>query len=210
MDQIVCDADVLILTIVPEENSAVFSELEKYGKASRVLPTQGCPNQYEWHKFLLPSTAGLLTIATGVVARAGNDTMQAAVSDGLRRFNPAALLVVGVAGGLPKDSDPMHAGDVVIGDSVWSVDRGKIKSDGLHSRPISKIGGLGLLPGMQNRSNWQKDWDTGLVNSNNQPFQIITGGIAASNYVITVTDHELMREIVAVSGNAIRAVEMES
>lgn len=210
MDQIVCDADVLILTILPEENSAVFSELEKYGKASRVLPTQGCPNQYEWHKFLLPSTAGLLTIATGVVARAGNDTMQAAVSDGLRRFNPAALLVVGVAGGLPKDSDPMHAGDVVIGDSVWSVDRGKIKSDGLHSRPISKIGGLGLLPGMQNRSNWQKDWDTGLVNSNNQPFQIITGGIAASNYVITVTDHELMREIVAVSGNAIRAVEMES
>lgn len=210
LNKIVCDSDVLILTILPEENSAVFSELEKHGQASRVLPTQGCPNRYEWHKFLLPTAAGFLTVVTGVVARAGNDTMQAAVSDGLQRFNPIALLVVGVAGGLPKDSDPMHAGDVVIGDSVWSVDRGKIKLDGLHSRPSSQIGGQGLLSGMQNRSNWQKGWNADLVNSNNQPFQIITGGIAASNYVITVTDHELMREIVKVSGNAVRAVEMES
>ena len=76
---------------------------------------------YEWHKFLLPSKSGQLTIALGVVARAGNDNMQAAVSEGLRRFSPAALLIVGVAGGMPKDNDLMFAGDVVIGDSVWSV-----------------------------------------------------------------------------------------
>ena len=210
LNQIVCDFDVLILTILPEENSAVLSELGKHCQPGRVLPTREYPNLYEWHKFVLPTPAGFLTIATGVVARAGNDTMQAAASDGLRRFNPAALLVVGVAGGLPKDSDPMHAGDVVIGDSVWSVDRGKIKDDGLHSRPRSEIGGQGLLSGMQNRSNWPADWNAGLVNSNNQPFQIITGGIAASNYVITVKDHELMHEIIKVSGNAVRAVEMES
>ncbi|MBP8285720.1 MAG: hypothetical protein KAX57_02660 [Rhodoferax sp.] len=210
MNEIVGDSDVLILTILPEENSAVISELKNHCQANRVLPTHEFPNLYEWHKFILPTSTGDLTVATGVVARAGNDTMQAAVTDGLQRFNPIVLLVVGVAGGLPKDSDPMHAGDVVIGDSVWSVDRGKIKDDGLYSRPSSEIGGNGLLSGMQNRSNWQKGWNAGLMNSNNQPFQIITGGIAASNYVITVTDHELMREIVKVSGNAVRAVEMES
>ena len=137
-------ADLVILTILPEETWAVVSAL---GKPGDVRLEAGI-NLYNWRGVDLDSNQGRLRVIVGSSGGAGNDKMQATASDGLLRFHPQVLLVVGVAGGIPKGRDLMSAGDIVMGDSVWSVDRGSIDGAGLHARPQSQSAGWGVLSGM--------------------------------------------------------------
>lgn len=199
-------ADLVILTILPEETAAVVAALSAHGSVDPVLGT----NLYGWRRVDLASTQGTLRVVVGSAGGAGNDKMQAAAADGLPRFEPHALLVVGVAGGIPKGSDPMCAGDIVIGNAIWSIDRGSIDETGLHARPASQLAGWGLLPGMQNIALDAPDWAKSLVNADGTAPRLISGGIAATNYVLKVQEHELFAAIATVSGDTVRAVEMES
>ena len=198
--------DVVILTILPEEYKAVVGELKKCGTCKLIKGT----NLYAWSVSHMAHPNPAYRVVVGTTGAAGNDFMQPAVTDGLNRFQPAVLLVVGGGGGLPKAGDPMVAGDIVVGNAVWSVDRGKIVSQGLDSRPLSQLAGWGLVPGIQAIETHFSDWHLALQNADATPPRIIVGGIAASNNVLTVTEHEIMDGIRTCSGNMVRAVEMES
>lgn len=198
-------ADLLILTILPEETDAVVAALSMDGRFKLETGT----NLHGWQGIELQSHQGQLRVIVGSTANAGNDKMQAVATDGLTLFQPKILLVVGVAGGVPKGSDPMCAGDIVMGNAVWSIDRGAIDEQGLNARPQSQIAGWGVQAGMQYIAN-HMTWAKGLVNADRTPPRLITGGIAATNYLLKVQDHELFDAIAKRSGNTIRAVEMES
>ena len=199
-------ADLVILTILPEETSAVVAALSAHGSFHQVLGT----NLYRWRSVELASNQGKLRVIVGSSGGAGNDKMQAAATDGLQRFKPHVLLVVGVAGGVPKGNDPMCAGDIVMGDAIWSIDRGSIDEKGLHVRPASQSAGWGMLPGMQNIALDAPDWAKDLTNADGTAPRLISGGIAATNYVLKVQEHELFEAITRATGNTVRAVEMES
>ena len=96
-------ADLLILTILPEETDAVVAALSVDAKFE---PETGT-NLHGWLGTELPSYQGRLRVIVGCTANAGNDQMQAVATAGLHRFRPKILLVVGIAGGIPKGSDPM-------------------------------------------------------------------------------------------------------
>jgi nucleoside phosphorylase len=196
----------VILTILPEETSAVLNSLSAHGSFQRERGT----NLHDWRGIELDSYQGRLRVIVGTSDGAGNDRMQAAATDGLHRFQPVVLLVVGVAGGIPKGTDPMCAGDIVIGNAVWSIDRGAIGDKGLQARPQGQLAGWGLLKGMENIAHDARGWAKGLTNKDGTAPRLITGGIAATNYVLKVQEHELFQAIVTVTGNAARAVEMES
>lgn len=199
-------ADLVILTILPEETAAVVGALSSIGSFRREPGT----NLHDWRGVEVSSQQGVLRVVVGSSGGAGNDRMQATATDGLQRFQPRVVLVVGVAGGIPKGSDRMLAGDIVLGDSVWSIDRGSVDEKGLHSRPASQLAGWGMLGGMLNIGIDAPDWAKGLTNAGGTAPRLIPGGIAATNYVLKVTEHELFQAIVTVTGNAARAVEMES
>lgn len=199
------NADLLILTILPEETDAVITALSVDGGFEFETGT----NLHGWQGIELTNRQGRLRVIVGSTANAGNDQMQAVAMDGLQRFQPKILLVVGVAGGIPKRSDPMCAGDIVMGDAVWSMDRGAIDESGLKARPRSQIAGWGLQAGMQYVAS-HKAWAKGLINDDGITPRVITGGVAATNYVLQDRKHELFNAITQMAGNTIRAVEMES
>lgn len=104
----------------------------------------------------------------------------------------------------------MAAGDIVVGDAVWSVDRGKVGKGGLNARPLSQLAGWGLVPGTQTIEAHFPDWHAALQNDDQVAPRIIVGGIAATNYVLSVDGRELVKAIRKHTGDTVRAVEMES
>lgn len=62
----------------------------------------------------------------------GNMAAGLAAVEAIRRFNPRALLVVGIAGSLKND---IEIGDVVVATHVYGFHGGKVDTEGFHARP---------------------------------------------------------------------------
>lgn len=198
--------DVLILTILDEEYQAIVAELSRFGQGERHFGN----NHYAWSHYNLARNQGVYRVVVGTAGTACNDFMQAAAANGLAEFAPAVLLVVGIGGGLRKGDDPMCAGDIVLSNAVWSIDRGKIGSTGLQARPLGMLTGGGLLASTQALKAHNRAWCQGLLNADGVEPRIIVGGVAASNQVQGNDDHEIIRAIRTATGDMVRAVEMES
>lgn len=119
-------ADVAILTIIPEEYEAVCAALPGLEKApERPL----LPNIYGWMvgKIAKTDSAAPLRVAVALAGEAGNLPASHAATRTIDRWRPRYLVLSGIAGGLPKDG--LRQGDLVLAKEIWHYDHGKVTRD---------------------------------------------------------------------------------
>jgi len=141
-------ADVVILTVLPEEYNSICKRLSKLGHP----PDMGSvPNLYAWRSgyVFCKSFDSSYRIVVGMVGRAGTTEGALATEEAIRLWRPRYIIFSGIGGGLPdpkeKDARPT-LGDVVIADVIYGYEYGK----------IDKI--------FKPRSNWVYRTDLGLMN----------------------------------------------
>lgn len=123
-------ADILVVTVLPEEYTAVLRLL------ANTRPVQGppdAPNLYGWRLGTIARPhGGAYRVALALAGRAGNVNATQAVVRSAERWRPRYVLLVGIAGGLPREG--CAAGDVVVSAEIYGYEYGKLDS-GFHPRP---------------------------------------------------------------------------
>jgi nucleoside phosphorylase len=134
------NADILIVTVLPEEYAAVLGELTD---ARPVQGTPDAPNICAWRVGTLARDGGgTYRVALALVGSAGNVNASQAIARSVERWEPRYALLVGIAGGLATAG--CAVGDVVVSTEVVGYEYGKL--DG------------GFLP----RPHWTHQVDPGL------------------------------------------------
>lgn len=122
-------ADIAILTVIPEEYSAVISSLISIGCNTEHDPgTSTEPNLYGWVTGDLSGIRDqVYRVVVGIVVKPGPGHMANAVRATYDRYKPAYILIVGIAGGFPLDG--LTKGDVAISSVIFDYEYGKIATD---------------------------------------------------------------------------------
>jgi nucleoside phosphorylase len=117
------DVDVALITILPEEYQAVLKQLDHQEDAPR---RQKQPNRHAWvlGDVLSPTYRHPYRVIVAMAGQAGNNAGVLVVKNTVERWNPRYVLLVGIAGGLPKDG--LKKGDIVISNVIWGYDYGKL------------------------------------------------------------------------------------
>ncbi|MCE2578370.1 hypothetical protein LDL36_07595 [Komagataeibacter sp. FNDCR1] len=119
-------ADLAILTALPKEREAVEAVFGK-GEIKRFKDD---PNVYKLINFEVRGKQKKIVV--GVLSEMGNTRAGSASTDFLRSCAPERLWMIGIAGGCPRPNDAkedIRLGDIVIADSVWESDFGKMNPD---------------------------------------------------------------------------------
>lgn len=123
-------ADILIVTVLPEEYEAVRSQL------TDARPAQGTPDAPNTHAWRLGTIAreggGTYRVALALVGGAGNVNASQALAMSVARWQPRYALLVGIAGGLAAAG--CAVGDVVVSTEVYGYEYGKLDG-GFQARP---------------------------------------------------------------------------
>jgi nucleoside phosphorylase len=123
-------ADILIVTVLPEEYSAVVSQLTD---ARLARGTANAPNTHSWRLGTIAHAGGgAYRVAVALVGSAGNVNASQAVASSVARWKPRHVLLVGIAGGLSTAG--CIVGDVVVATEVYGYEYGKLDA-GFHARP---------------------------------------------------------------------------
>ncbi|WP_214083635.1 sister chromatid cohesion protein PDS5, partial [Methanothrix sp.] len=124
-------ADVVILTVLPEEYGSIRDRLSEPGPP----PDMGdVPNRYAWKfgKTFCKNLNADYKIAVGMIGRAGTTEGALAAGEAVRLWRPKYILFSGIAGGLPDpkeiDSRP-RLGDVVVADIIYGYEYGKLERE---------------------------------------------------------------------------------
>ena len=116
--------DAAIITILDAEYKAVLNRLENH---SRDNGTPESPNLFAWELGQLAcDSAGasynvVLTLARG----AGTTNGALATYKTIERWKPRYVFLVGIAGGLDRDS--LEKGDIVLSDVIYGYEYGKLR-----------------------------------------------------------------------------------
>jgi adenosylhomocysteine nucleosidase len=116
--------DIAIVTALPEEYEAVRERLVD----PRLARTgEGrFANFYGWQLGRIRKSDGGsdYTVALATTGRAGNLDAFYAIMQTIERWNPRVVLFSGIAGGLKRDA--LAQGDIVLAETIWHYDYGKI------------------------------------------------------------------------------------
>ena len=115
------DADVLLITALPIERDAVIKFLES--------PQEQTFKGRIHHRGRIGPYDVIVLPMFGV----GNVRAAAAVTDAIAVWNPAQIILVGIAGGVAK-GDERSLGDVLVGEHVVDYELAKDKPDGMQRR----------------------------------------------------------------------------
>ena len=124
-------ADVVILTILPEEYSSIRDRLYELGPPPDIGDV---PNLYAW-KFGKVSCQNLKAdykIAVGMIGRAGTTEGALAAREAMQLWRPRYVLFCGIAGGLPdprKRNSRPRLGDIVVADTIYGYEYGKLERE---------------------------------------------------------------------------------
>jgi nucleoside phosphorylase len=123
-------ADVVILTVLPEEYGAALSCLSD---VAALRGTDEDPNTYAWQLGTIGSSlyGAPFTVAVGKGTQTTSYGALAA-KRAIQLFSPRYIVFVGIGGGL--DRDGQRHGDVVVSSVVAGYEYGKIDSDGFCPR----------------------------------------------------------------------------
>jgi nucleoside phosphorylase/CheY-like chemotaxis protein len=143
--------DAAILTILPEEYSAIRKRLANIRKPD-FLET----NLFAWEvgDVACPAYKGTYSVALGRLSQAGNLTSQEAALSAIDQMQPRYIFLVGVAGGLKK----LALGDVAVANYIRGYDFGKIDGGFQVSDLWLTPTDMGLFNGAStfaDNSNWQ-------------------------------------------------------
>jgi nucleoside phosphorylase/tetratricopeptide (TPR) repeat protein len=123
-------ADLVVLTVLPEEYAAVLSCLRDPGP---VRGNAAMPNSYAWRVGMIDTSH--FDAAFRVVVGMGTPTTTfgaLAASQAIALFDPRYIAFVGVAGGF--DRDGQRHGDVVVSSVVTAYEYGKVDTGGFAPR----------------------------------------------------------------------------
>lgn len=196
------DADVVILTILPEEYLAVCDKLIDLQPAPR---RSDHADVYAWKTGRIPSGENAYSVAVGMMGRAGTTASALATKDAVDRWNPRYIFFVGVAGGLKN----LNKGDVVIADIIHGYEYGKFENKAFTPRSDwTYKTDLGLLNGAVAHA--ASDWKVRVTAQPPLPTSLkaVAGEVASGDKVVDDPSHAFFVEILK-TWPKIVAVEME-
>lgn len=114
--------DIALITIIREEYEALHKSIEKLSWYESEV---GGGNLYGWMIGQLPykNSGRMYEVSLGLVAQAGQASCYGAVADAIKQWDPNWILIVGIAGGIPKNG--VALGDVVVASTIWNYSYGK-------------------------------------------------------------------------------------
>lgn len=151
--EIIKDIDVGIITILPDV------ELRAVQRAFEILDTE--PNQVGNRKYWftkISSKDSTLNIAITVAGKQGNEISKTVTKNLIESCNPDFVMLIGTAAGVKGE---VSMGDVVVSESVYYSEPGKVREDGT-KRPEGDIEYTYALAGdveiLFLRKNVLEDW----------------------------------------------------
>lgn len=185
-------------------NIAILSPIEVEHKA--ILSHM--PNVEEkilsGHRYLCGQLSGKNHLFNIITRQAGskNETIALATEKVIHHFQPVAIILAGVAGGV-KD---VSIGDVVVGTKYYGYESGKVTADGFASRPESGPYSQELITVAKSVSCTDSWWHRA---ENAAKAKVVFGPIAGGNKVIATTDSDTYR-LLKQTYNDTTAIEMEA
>lgn len=197
-------ADVVILTVLPEEYSAVYNQLSDFSP----LPDIGSrTNLYAWQfsNVYCSKYNNAYKVAVGITVRAGNYQSALAVREAIDLWRPRYIFFIGIAGGMAG----LKKGDVIIADIVYGYEYGKINKKFEPRGNWAYRTDLALLTGATVyalRADWHKRIKT------NPPEEckpdIIRGEIASGEKVVDNPSNEFFAQVLE-RYPKVNSIEME-
>jgi nucleoside phosphorylase len=117
--------DVAIVTVIAAEYEAMLAKMD------RIFPIavpEGRVNSFAWRGAEIDPADGRppLRLIIALAGEAGTTSGALAVIETARTWQPAVLVLAGIAGGLPPQ---VERGDVVISEAVWGYEYGAIAAE---------------------------------------------------------------------------------
>jgi nucleoside phosphorylase len=204
--------DIAIVTVLREEYAAVHAQLE----APRpVVPTDEFPNQHAWviSSITAPGREAPYQV---VLARGqkGREGALIAARNTIDAFQPAYVLLVGIAGGL---SDRLRLGDVVVSNRIYGYGYGKVDRGSFHPRSDwnypTDPGVAITADSMDDNHPWWPESITvpapGTHGTTDHRPNVVVGPVASGDQVVDDLSGPMFREVLAAWPDLV-AVEMES
>jgi len=188
--------DFGVITALPVERDAVLSYLDSYDERKINGRTY-----YLGEIYYGSHSYGIALVKT---VNMGNVQSALATNDLINTFNPNFIVMVGIAGGIPRDG--LDYGDVVFADQVIEYEYLKLIPGSFEPRTTSHLIDHSFVDSAQN-FNWEANIDvTCPSGETDKKSKLFVGPIASGNKVIT--DNKLIKDILSYNSKTI-AVEME-
>jgi nucleoside phosphorylase len=174
-----------------------------------VIGSRELDNQHAWvvGEVDSPTASTPYRVALAMSPRAGTNAAVIATKNTLQAFNPACILVVGVAGGFGD----LNLGDVVVADRICAYEYGKI-DDGFRPRhDLDSPTDAAVASAARTLAARYPDWYDQLTHSDGTaPYrpQIVVGEIASGDKVVDDPTDEFFASVLR-SRPKVQAVEME-
>src|SRR5664280_294912 len=198
--------DVAIITILPEEYAAVRERL------SRPVGISGSPeqpNKFAWEvgEVMTAHHQYPYRVVVGLAGGPGTSGGLVAVTDTVRAFRPAYVLLVGIAGGLQK----VGLGDVVVSDYIYGYEYAKVDNGRLIPRTnwLYRVDTAIVTAATTMRARFPT-WHQGIqeLYSGGRSPQVVVGPVASGNKVIDDPGAAAFAPVLEAWPNLV-AVEME-
>ncbi|MBL9100885.1 MAG: hypothetical protein JNL82_08000 [Myxococcales bacterium] len=197
--------DIAIITILPEEYEAVKRRLKN---VRRDPGSKDRPNQYAWVIGEIEAAhEGTYQVVLAMTVSAGNATAGLGTTAIIARWSPRYILLVGIAGGLPRDQ--LKLGDVVVSTQIVSYEYGKVQDGDFNPRPnyVYQVDGP-LLRGALSltETNWRRK--LGRRPGRGEKPKVLMGMVGSGEKVIDDRSADFFRSVER-QYPKILAVEME-
>jgi nucleoside phosphorylase len=144
-----------------------------------------------------------------MAGRAGNNSGVLVVKNTVERWNPRYVLLVGIAGGLPKDG--LKKGDIVISNVIWGYEYGKIEKSFVPRQDLTYQADAPLVTAAQALASKMPKWEAatgGPPQEQNAGPVIKVGPVASGDKVIDDVTNEFFQSVLKAFPR-LMAVEME-
>jgi nucleoside phosphorylase len=196
--------DIAIVTVLLEEYKAVLDEMPGH----RLDRGEVAPNAYGWRIADVATEGGWRhRVVVALAGKPGNASGALAVANTIDRWRPRAVLLVGVAGGLPVDG--LRLGDVVISSVIWAYEYGRAAAV-FHPRHHFTFQADPLLVRAAMAYAATHDWAAGLDRAPDGRRDVVAhaGPVASGDKVVDEITDELFGQVRA-AWPELKAVEME-
>lgn len=139
--------DFLILTVKDVERDAILAAIG-FSERHRV-PKE---NRHYWKGVVSIGPSEEYHVVVTKCADAGNLDALASTKDGIRHWQPTAVLMVGIAAGILEEQKP---GDIVVGKDIYYYERGKLSDGSQEPEPQMYPANFQLWSYVDNLDKWQ-------------------------------------------------------
>jgi nucleoside phosphorylase len=193
--------DVVIITALPKERDAVLRRLSSPRREST-------RDRVFYHSVLKADDGSDKSVILLPLSAMGNTSAAVAATQAIDVWNPAAIVLTGIAGGI-KLRVKGSLGDVIVAEQIVAYEPGKLTPGGLRPRPDVYRTGQRMLTMARDFSDtdWQQSIDEARPAGDEEVPQTHFGVVASGEKVIA--DADFIGDLVKYWDRAL-AVEMEA